>query len=55
MYPFEFQMPTKIVFGAGEVKKTGEVAREFGKKALLVMSKEQSVKKRGFYDKVKSS
>ena len=55
MYPFEFQMPTKIVFGAGEAKRTGEVAREFGKKALLVMSKEQSVKKRGFYDKVKSS
>lgn len=55
MYPFEFQIPTKIVFGAGEVKKVGENAAGFGKKALLVTYGEELVKQLGFYDKVKKS
>lgn len=55
MYSFEFQIPTKIVFGAGEVKKVGQQASAFGKKALLVTYDEAFVKQVGFYDKVKKS
>ncbi len=51
MYPFEYYIPTKVVFGEGNVKKTGEIAAGFGKKALLVSYDEDLVKKLGFYDK----
>ena len=34
--PFEFSVPTKIIFGVGEVKKVGGEAARYGKKALLV-------------------
>lgn len=53
--PFVFNVPTKIVFGAGEVKKVGEEAARFGKKALLVTYSEDFVKSVGFYDKVANS
>jgi Alcohol dehydrogenase, class IV len=36
MNNFEFYNPVKIVFGAGEVKRIGEISAEFGKKALIV-------------------
>jgi alcohol dehydrogenase YqhD (iron-dependent ADH family) len=55
MFPFEFVLPTKIVFGAGEVSKVGGEALAFGKKALLVTYDEDFVKSVGFYDKVKKS
>lgn len=55
MYAFEFQIKTKIVFGAGEVKKVGNEAAVYGKKAMLVTYDEDFVKKVGFYDKVKKS
>jgi alcohol dehydrogenase YqhD (iron-dependent ADH family) len=55
MYPFEFVMPTKVVFGVGEVAKVGKEALAFGKKALLVTYDEKLVKQLGFYDKVKKS
>lgn len=55
MYSFEFSMPTKIVFGAGEVSKVGKEAAVFGKKALLVTYDEAFVKEVGFYEKVASS
>lgn len=55
MHPFEFQIKTKIVFGAGEVKKVGQEAAHYGKKALLVTYGEDFVKEVGFYDKVKNS
>ncbi|MEA4853063.1 MAG: iron-containing alcohol dehydrogenase, partial [Christensenella sp.] len=55
MESFEFQVPTKIVFGAGEVSKVGKEASAFGKKAMLVTYDEDFVKKVGFYDKVKKS
>jgi hypothetical protein len=55
MVSFEFSVPTKIVFGAGEVKRTGELAAKFGKKALLVTYDEPLVKQLGFYEKVASS
>ncbi len=53
--PFVFSVPTKIVFGAGEVSKVGEEAAAFGKKAMLVTYDESFVKEVGFYDKVKKS
>lgn len=55
MEPFEFVLPTKIVFGAGEISKAGEEARAYGKKALLVTYDEAFVKSVGFYDKLKKS
>lgn len=53
--PFEFSVPTKIIFGPGEVKKVGAEAAKFGKKALLLTYDEALVKKLGFYDKVAQS
>ena len=55
MYPFEFSVPTKIVFGAGEVTKVGKEAAAFGKKAMLVTYDEEFVKNVGFYDKIANS
>lgn len=55
MYSFEFSMPTKIVFGAGEVVKVGSEAAAFGKKAMLVTYDESFVRQVGFYEKVKKS
>ncbi|MCD4712903.1 MAG: iron-containing alcohol dehydrogenase [Clostridiales bacterium] len=51
MYPFEYYIPTKIVFGEGTVKRTGEIASGFGKKAMLVSYDEDLIKRIGFYDK----
>ena len=55
MFGFEFDMPTKAVFGEGVVAKVGELAATFGKKALLVTYDEDFVKKVGFYQKVADS
>ncbi|MBQ9481774.1 MAG: iron-containing alcohol dehydrogenase [Clostridia bacterium] len=55
MYSFEFQIPTKIIFGEGEVKKVGAEAARYGKKAMLVTYDEKFVKSVGFYEKVKKS
>jgi len=55
LQPFEFSVPTKIVFGAGRIADVGTQATEFGKKALLVTYDEEIVKKLGFYDKVAQS
>jgi alcohol dehydrogenase YqhD (iron-dependent ADH family) len=55
MYDFEFDMPTKAVFGEGAVAKVGGIAATFGKKALLVTYDEEFVKKVGFYQKVAES
>jgi alcohol dehydrogenase YqhD (iron-dependent ADH family) len=52
---FEFNVPTKIIFGVGEVKKVGAEAAKFGKKALLVTYDESFVKQVGFYQKVSES
>jgi len=55
MVPFEFSVPTRIVFGEGEVKRIGGLALEFGRKAMLVTYDEDFVKSVGFYGKVKDS
>lgn len=44
MENFEYYNPVKLIFGAGEVKRIGEEAKKYGKKALLV-----SYKKIDFY------
>ncbi|MBT3358604.1 MAG: iron-containing alcohol dehydrogenase [Rhodospirillales bacterium] len=36
MKPFEWSLPTKMVYGAGEIKRLGEEAKAFGKKAFFV-------------------
>ena len=55
MHPFEFDMPTKAIFGEGVVGRVGEVAAGFGKKALLLTYDEKFVKDIGFYQKVADS
>ncbi len=55
MFNFEYQKPIKVIFGAGEVKRIGEEAARFGKKALLLTGSEKGVKARGYYEKVLQS
>lgn len=33
---FEFYNPTKLIFGAGKLSQLGQVASQYGKKALTV-------------------
>lgn len=54
MLNFAFHNPTKIIFGKGEVLKSGEIISEFGKKALIVTGR-SSTKKTGVLDKVVES
>ncbi|MBI9103876.1 MAG: iron-containing alcohol dehydrogenase [Spirochaetales bacterium] len=49
---FEFAVPTKVYFGAGEVSKVEEHASSLGKKALLLAAKD-TMRQLGFLDKVK--
>lgn len=51
---FEFQNPTKIVFGAGNLSRLGEIVSGYGKKALLVTGG-GSVKRSGVFDKAVDS
>ena len=55
MFPFEYYIPTKIVFGEGSINRLGEVTSSFGKKALLATYDEQFVKSLGLLDKVLAS
>ena len=36
MKPFEWSLPTKMIYGAGEIKRLGEEAKSFGTKAFFV-------------------
>ncbi|WP_455669003.1 iron-containing alcohol dehydrogenase [Phocaeicola sp.] len=47
MYSFQFFMPTKILFGAGQLKNLHK-EQMLGKKALIVTSNGQSTKKYGY-------
>jgi len=51
MINFIFQLPTKIIFGIGEIKKIGKEAKRIGRKALLVSGK-KSMRRLGILDKV---
>jgi len=51
---FEYHNPTKLIFGAGTLARLGEVARAYGKRALLVTGG-GSVKRNGTYDRAVAS
>ncbi|TNJ68350.1 iron-containing alcohol dehydrogenase [Paenibacillus hemerocallicola] len=51
MNSFQYQNPTRIVFGRGSVDKLGELAKPFGTTILLVYGS-GSIKQTGLYDKV---
>ena len=44
MNAFEFYNPVRIIFGAGEIRRIGEVSAQYGRKALIVSYQEV-----GFY------
>ena len=53
MQNFDYQTPTRLIFGKGVVdEKLSEVMNQFGKKVLLTYGG-GSIKKMGLYDKVK--
>ena len=52
MQNFEYQTPTRLIFGKGVVEKLPEVMGQFGKKILLTYGG-GSIKRIGLYDKVK--
>lgn len=51
---FNYFLPVNIVFGSGKVLETGELAKPYGKKALIVTGR-SSAKRSGLYDKVNDS
>ncbi len=51
---FEFQNPTRLIFGAGTLARLGEVVRAHGTRALLVTGG-GSVKKTGVFDRALTS
>lgn len=51
---FEFQNPTRLIFGAGSLSRIGEAASRLGKKALLVTGG-GSVKRTGVFDRTVES
>jgi alcohol dehydrogenase len=55
MFPFEYYIPTKIVFGEGTISRLGEITSSFGKKALLVTYDEELVRSLGLFDKALDS
>ncbi|MCR5608753.1 MAG: iron-containing alcohol dehydrogenase [Lachnospiraceae bacterium] len=52
MQNFDYQTPTRLIFGEGVIAKLPEVMSQFGKKVLLTYGA-GSIKKIGLYDKVK--
>jgi hypothetical protein len=40
---FNYYLPVNIVFGSGNVNKTGELAKPYGKKALIVTGKSSAL------------
>ena len=54
MHKFEWNLPTKIVYGLGELSRLGELSKEFGKKIFLVTYR-PSQKRAWILDKAVSS
>lgn len=48
---FEFNIPTRLIFGEGSLNKLSKVAN-IGKKALIVISNGKSTKENGYLDRV---
>lgn len=51
MLNYEYHNPTKLIFGRGTEKKTGENVKEYADKVLLVYGG-GSIKRSGLYDEV---
>jgi alcohol dehydrogenase YqhD (iron-dependent ADH family) len=51
MLPFDFQLPTKIHFGAGKISDIGKFLKPVGKKPLIVTGK-SSMRKFGVLDRI---
>jgi len=51
---FEFENPTRIVFGAGSLSRLGEIVAQYGKRALVVTGG-GSVKRNGSFERVAKS
>jgi len=51
MHNFEFTLPTKIIFGPGEIAKLGNELKKIGKKPLIVTGK-SSMRRTGILDRV---
>lgn len=51
MRKFDFILPTKIIFGCGELKRIGREARKIGTKAMLLTGR-NAAKKHGYTDRV---
>lgn len=51
---FEFQNPTRLIFGAGSLIRLGEVVKEKGKRALLETGG-GSAKRNGTFDRAVAS
>ena len=51
MHNFEFVLPTRIIFGSGEIIKLGKEVKKIGRRPLLVTGK-KSMRKTGILDKV---
>jgi alcohol dehydrogenase len=54
MKNFETYLPTRLIFGAGEIARLGEIAGQYGKKALVVTCG-NDMKKFGILDKALAS
>ena len=51
MNNFEYSLPTRFIFGQGNIEKIGNFVPQFGRRVLLVYGK-GSIKRNGIYDKV---
>ena len=51
---FQYYLPVNVVFGCGKVDEAGELAKQYGSKAMIVTGG-SSAKKSGLYDRVKES
>lgn len=55
MNAFELCLPTRIIFGEGELSRVGQQAAQFGRKALLISYEEQVVRQLGFLEQIERS
>ena len=55
MNDFEFQSPTRFVFGKGAEKKTGDLVKAFGGTKVLLHFGGGSIRKNGVYDSIVNS
>jgi len=52
MEPFDFRLPTRVVFGSGSVARLPEAISGLGRKALLVTYRDGSMRTAGTLGKV---